>query len=93
MSYPSRKEALTHRIDRPRCLENPRPQGGIFPLLQFSALLFTLSQNSNRCIRLRDLIDSSAGVLYMGSIPVQADPISPAMEAEVRSALVEVREH
>ena len=26
----------------------------------------------------------------MGSNPVQADPISPAMEAEVRSALVEV---
>ena len=51
MSYPNRKEALTHRIDRPQCLENPRPQGGIFPLRQFSALLFTLSQNIGGSLR------------------------------------------
>ncbi len=34
-----------HRIGRPRCLENPRPKGGIYTNGERSALHFTLNRN------------------------------------------------
>jgi hypothetical protein len=36
----------THRIGRPRCLENPRPKGGILTNGQRTLLHFTLNRNS-----------------------------------------------
>ena len=63
------------RIDRPACLENPRPEGGTIPVSPAAGLMITLNQNSlqgpiGRVQRIG--IDGDRVIYRQGDGPIEA---------------------